>query len=367
MPMMKIIVKYILLCVIISAFSFTPLFSQNIPVPEIPFSPKHYVCCRTDAKMNMDGNLDELSWQKAPWTEEFVDVEGQAKPAPKYKTRAKMLWDDNFFYVAAELEEPDLWATLTKRDTTIYNDNNFEIFIDPDGDTQNYYEFEINALNTFWDLLMTKPYRVGGFSISAWDIRGIKTAVGIQGTLNNPADKDHGWTVEIAFPMKVLMQCAGHKGLPLNGEQWRVDFSRVEWGVTSNGGRYKRNDHKTDYWAWSPIGLIDFHYPEMYGYVQFSDKTAGTGVDSFIQKPEEYAKWALRKIFYKEKSFFLHHGRYSDNLGDLKVSGENIPGYQWPPVIETTSDFFEISAFSSDNTSKVYILSDGKTGVISLK
>ncbi|MGE5353300.1 MAG: carbohydrate-binding family 9-like protein [Acidobacteriota bacterium] len=365
--MIKILFRYILLCAIFSAFSFKPLYSQRIPEPKIPFAPEHYVCYRTETKISIDGNLDELSWQKASWTKAFVDVEGSQKPAPKFKTRAKMLWDDNFLYVAAELEEHDLWATLTKRDTTIYNDNNFEIFIDPDGDTQNYYEFEINALNTFWDLFMTKPYRVGGFPVSAWDIKGIKTAVGLQGTLNNPADKDQGWIIEIAFPLKVLMQSTGHKGLPKNGEQWRVDFTRVEWGLTSQEGRYKRNDDETSYWAWSPIGLIDYHYPEMYGYVQFSDKTAGSSEDTFIQIPAEYAKWVLREIFYKEKAFFLEHGSYTKSLEDLKFDQTDIPGYNWPPVIETTSDFFEISAFSSENKTKVYIFSDGKTGEISLK
>lgn len=364
MRIMKLLSKYIISCIIFSAAG-KPLYSQRIPEPKIPFSPKHYICFRTEHSLNIDGKLDEISWQKVPWTEAFVDVEGENKPSPEFKSRVKMLWDDSFLYVAAELEEPDVWAVLTRRDTTIYNDDNFEVFIDPDGDTQNYYEFEINALNTFWDLLMTKPYRVGGFSVSAWDIRGIKTAVNVQGTINNPADKDQGWTVEIAFPLKVLMQCAGHKGLPKEGEQWRIDFARVEWGVASSGGRYIRDDNRTSYWAWSPTGLIDYHYPEMYGYVQFSDNTAGTREDIFIEKPEEYAKWVLRQIFYKEKAWYLDHGSYTKDLGDLKIERKDVPGFKWPPVIESTSDFFEISLVSSDNKTRVYIFSDGRTGQIS--
>ena len=47
-----------------------------------------------------------------------------------------MLWDDTYFYVAAHLEEPHVWGTLTKHDTVIFQDNDFEIFIDPDGDNQ---------------------------------------------------------------------------------------------------------------------------------------------------------------------------------------------------------------------------------------
>ncbi|HEX2869477.1 MAG TPA: carbohydrate-binding family 9-like protein [Ignavibacteriales bacterium] len=358
--------KYILLgAVCLTAEK--PLYSQKIPEPDLSFSPRHYVCYRTDHELTIDGKPDEEAWQKAPWTEAFLDVQGDKKPSPEFKTRVKMLWDNSFLYVAAELEEPNVWATLKTRDTTIYNDNNFEVFIDPDGDTQNYYEFEINALNTFWDLFMTKPYRTGGFPVSAWDIRGIKTAVYVQGTLNNPSDKDHGWSVEIALPLKVLMQSTGLKRLPKDGEQWRVDFTRVEWGVKSQDGRYQRIDDQTSYWAWSPIGLVDFHYPDMYGFVQFSDHSAGSTEVSFLEKPEENAKRVLRQLFYKERAYYSDHGRYTSDLNDLNFEKKDIPAFQWPPVIETAQDFFEISLGDSDNKIRLYIFSDGKTGRTLLK
>ena len=51
--------------------------------------------------------------------------------------------------------------TLTEHDSVIFQDNDFEVFIDPDGDNHNYYEIEINALNTEWDLRLPKPYRDG--------------------------------------------------------------------------------------------------------------------------------------------------------------------------------------------------------------
>ena len=86
-----------------------------------------------------------------------------------------MLYDDNYFYFAAELDEPHVWATLTDRDAVIYHDNDFEVFIDPDGDNHLYYELEINALGTEWDLLLVKPYRDGGPAINAWDIQGLQT------------------------------------------------------------------------------------------------------------------------------------------------------------------------------------------------
>ena len=126
----------------------------------------------------------------------------------------KMLWDDDYFYIAGYLEEPQLWATLTQRDSIIYMDNDFEVFIDPDGDTHNYYEMEMNALNTVWDLFLVRPYRDGGPAITSWDIKGLKTAVKLNGTINDSGDKDKGWFVEIAIPWDVLKEAAVPKAAP---------------------------------------------------------------------------------------------------------------------------------------------------------
>ena len=73
-----------------------------------------------------------------------------------------------------------------------------------DGDSHEYFEFEMNALNTGWDLRLPKPCKDGGPALNEWEIPGLKTAVHINGTLNHPADRDHGWTVEIAFPRSAL-------------------------------------------------------------------------------------------------------------------------------------------------------------------
>src|SRR5579871_4688811 len=165
-----------------------------------PITPKGYVCRRATTPIVIDGKLDEAAWAEAPWTDDFVDIQGSRGPQPRFRTRAKMLWDDDFLYVAAELEEPQLWATLTNHDSVIFRDPDFEVFIDPKGQTQPYYEFEMNALNTTWDLLLNKPYQDGGKPHNEWEIPGAQTAVQVRGTLNNPGDTDRGWTVEIAFP-----------------------------------------------------------------------------------------------------------------------------------------------------------------------
>ncbi len=345
---------------------------KAFPEPKIPFAPPQYVCYRAAEPLRVDGRLDEPAWRKSAWTEDFIDIEGELKPKPRFRTRAKMLWDENYFYLGAELEEPDIWATLTQRDSIIYQDNDFEVFIDPDGDTHLYYELEVNAFGTEWDLLLVKPYRDGGPAIHAWDIQGLKTAVFVDGTINQPGDKDKGWSVEIAMPWAVLRECAPGKKLPVAGDQWRVNFSRVEYRMETRDGKYEKiKDAHTgkslpeDNWVWAPTGLINIHYPEMWAYVQFSDGNVGEKKDAFVIKPEEAAKWSLRQLYYKEKTYYLTHGKYTDDLSELANVGlteVQLEGYRWPPKIHLTPNSWEACLESEEKgrRARVCIFHDGR-------
>jgi hypothetical protein len=243
---------------------------------------RHYICYQTPVPLEIDGRLSEGAWQAAAWSEDFVDIEGDIKPIPRWRTRVKMLWDDSYLYIGAELEEPHIWANLAERDAVLYKENDFEVFIDPDGDTHNYYELEINALGTVWDLFLNKPYREGGKAQSDWDIKGLKAAVSVRGTLNDPTDRDEGWTVEIAFPWDALAPHAPEGRAPRNGERWRVNFSRVQWHLEVVDGEYRKaTDPETgeplpeENWVWSPQGAINMHMPEMWGIVEFKKNMAG--------------------------------------------------------------------------------------------
>ena len=227
-------------------------------------APKSYDCYRTPTPIQIDGKLNDRAWKTAPWTTDFVDIEGSAKPKPRFRTHMKMLWDDNYLYIAAELREPDVKAALTQHDSRIYDDNDFELFLKPPVtvDSQpatGYFEFEINALNTSWDLFLNKPYNQGGKADNSWDIAGLKTAVAIEGTLNSPNDTDRGWTLEIAWPLTAF---ASRQTVlpPQSGTTWRINFSRVEW---------KPGNPKEDNWVWSPQGVINMHVPERWGYLHF--------------------------------------------------------------------------------------------------
>ena len=331
---------------------------------ELPFAPRQMVCYRAASRLKVDGKLDEPSWRAASSSEPFIDIEGARKP--HLSTRVRMLWDDEFFYFGAELEEPDVWATLTARDSVIFQDNDFEVFIDPDGDTHGYYELEVNALATAWDLMLVQPYRDGGPAIHAWDIAGLQVGVDVQGTLNRPGDRDQGWTVEIAIPWEILREAAPDRKPPRAGDQWRVNFSRVQWQADATGGKYvKRVDRATgkplpeDNWVWSPQGAINMHMPERWGFVQFADAPAAARTTQFIENRNERVKWALRRLYYRQRAFRAAHGRYASDLAALEASSITVDGLEFRPTLQVTDSLYEIRANGFDGA-VVHLRQDGK-------
>src|SRR5215204_413434 len=243
--------------------------------------PKVYITPYTQHAIKVDGEFNEKAWQVAPWSDSFVDIEGYGKSVPQYKTRVKLLWNDSCLFVAAELEEPHIWANLKQHDNIVYNDNDFEVFIDPGNDAHQYFEIEVNALNTILDLFMPKPYRNGGIAMLSYNATGLLSAVKVHGTLNNPADEDSSWTVEMKIPFQSIY--LGNKwSFPEDGALWRMNFSRVQWEVEIADDNYRKQkdvagkllpEHN---WVWSPQGVINMHLPERWGYLQFSKNTSST-------------------------------------------------------------------------------------------
>jgi len=238
--------------------------------------PKHYIVNKINDQINIDGKDDELAWSNAIYTDDFIDIEGDK--IPRQKTNVKMLWDDKFLYVFAKLYENHIWGDITKRDEVIYYNNDFEVFINPNDDVFSYGEIEINALGTEWDLFLNRPYRLKGKADSSWDINGLKSAVDINGTLNDPNDLDDYWTVEIAIPLKEIekLNTSIKDEKVISGDVWRINFSRVNWDFEINNGVYSRKKENGKYlpeynWVWSPQGIINMHVPENWGYLVFSE------------------------------------------------------------------------------------------------
>ena len=347
---------------IVTPYMFGQGFWGNeFPELKIEYAPRTYVCYKTSTPMLVDGKLNDPGWVNAKWSESFVDIEGNLKPDPFYDTKVKMLWDDNYFYFGAEMEEPHVWATLTARDAVIFKDNDFEIFLDPDGDTHNYYELEVNAFETEWDLILLKPYHDGSkVAVDSWDIPGLITKVHVNGTINDPSDMDKGWSVEIAIPWKALEECAPNFH-PQEGEQWKVNFSRVQWDVDIVEEQYVKTDSPEFNWVWSPQGLIYMHMPDLWGLVQFTSVSPEQGNVEFQESEIDLIKWALRQVYYRQRNYFFKKNHYTASLKELNLIKTPVEGVPWPPEIVLTPSGWEAALKWDQST--VVIRTDGKVWV----
>ena len=283
--------------------------------------PKHLIVPKAFDTVIIDG-IAESVWDNAPFTSEFIDIEGEKEV--KYKTKAKILWDDEFLYIYAELQEPHIWGDITDRDAVIYYNNDFEVFIDPSGKGEVYGEIELNALNTVWDLLLNKPYRSGGFANFHWNLDNLRTAVKVYGTINNSSKKDNKWTVEMAIPMRPLIELKNDQRKAIHeGDQWRLNFSRVEWEHDINFSGYSRKKVNGKYlpeynWVWSNQNVINMHEPEKWGIVQFTNESTSKGIQ-FIQdvqlKTKQVAFALFRQTRFGELTYLLDEDMgFSQNI-----------------------------------------------------
>ena len=262
----------------------------------------HYTCRRTGKPPALNGRLDDTCWLRAERSPRFVDM-ASGEPG-FYDTRAAALWDDECLYVGFWIEEPFVRAKLTERDSLIFQENDVEVFIDG-GDC--YYEFEINALGTIyevffawkdacgkggrfdvpeWDPRFRNALTFGGdydrvpesfwrgthprgprWAFLDWDFPGLRRAVHVDGKLNDDSVVDKGWTVEIAFPWEGMKWLASGRSLPPKpGDTWRMFFGRFE--ALRAGGR---EIHPHPAWCWNPHGVYDTHQPDKFTYVHFAE------------------------------------------------------------------------------------------------
>jgi hypothetical protein len=257
-----------------------------------------------------------------------------------------MLWDAHNLYIGAEIEEPQIWAYQTEHDSVIFRDNDFEVFIDPDNDGCFYTEMEMNAINTTWDLLLPRAYRGGGPAINGFELAGMKTAVQVHGAVNDASHPSRSWTTEIAIPWTAFNGVCRTSLPPTERDQWRINFSRVEWHVDIVDGKYvKRPGLHEDNWVWSPIGVVDMHRPEQWGFLQFTKQTEGAvAVDP---SPGFQERRVMIKVWEAEQAFKRAHGHFSVVPSELGITTPGVQIFAGPTQFEVS-----YNGFSLDNSLK---------------
>lgn len=207
-----------------------------------------YDCRYTTDAIIIDGRMDDAAWQKANPLRFKVPVTGAE---PLSKTEAAMLWDEHYLYVGFKAYDKDIWSYFTERDSTTCNEDVLEVFIKPDPNAEPYYNFEINALSTVYDAFNLKRHAGGDdhHRWNRWNCEGLKSAVTIEGTLNDPSTIDEYWQLEVAIPFAELPTLDGR--VPAAGDTWQFHLSRYDYSIHLPDG--------VELSSTATLSAVDFH------------------------------------------------------------------------------------------------------------
>lgn len=261
-----------------------------------------YPCLRTTTPPKIDGIIDEQAWASTERID-FADIVTGIKSG--LASSARMMWDDDCLYMAFQFAETNVWSRINERDAPGqadfkgYTENFAKIYLDPDGDGRNYTEMHFSPSGAISDKWQSSPWQSEARKACnipetneptahwEWDCAGMRSAAGIQGTLNQAADVDQGWTMEVAIPFSSLKQFSGRGACPPTADDtWRVHLGRryqVEGESISN----------TLYWTWPALGVPDCHNPDRWGYVVFVKDSHPLPPASFVDLPKAKFNWKM--------------------------------------------------------------------------
>ena len=218
-----------------------------------------YNCKFISQPMQIDGLLDEPAWAEAAILDFIVPVTHEK---PISKTEGRVLWDETYLYVGFKAFDKDIFSLQTEHDSPTCHDDVLEVFFKPEPDKDLYYNFEINALGTVYDACNLKRGAGGGGNERwrIWNCKGLKKAVYIKGTINNPEDVDEYWQLEVAVPFASLPTLNGKP--PVAGDEWSFHLSRYDYSIylpqgvelTSCAPLTKPNFHC--YEEWIPLKFV---------------------------------------------------------------------------------------------------------------
>ena len=212
-----------------------------------------YEVSRTATPIKIDGKLDDAVWAKAPRFEDLrLNLDGATA---NYQTEARALYDDTFLYFSFRSQDDNIWATYKTRDQHLWDEEVVEIFVQADPQQSSYIELEVNPLGTMLDIYLLdirKPLRY-----ESWNSQKLKWAVNVLGTVDGK-DGDREWTCEIALPLEDVVTAKHFPPRP--GDRWKLNLYRME------------QRPRPLLLAWSPTFKDDFHLPEKFGAIVFSNQ-----------------------------------------------------------------------------------------------
>ena len=244
-------------CIAPVALGLAVLLAGCLPVSKKARAPgRLFQCRRARGTITVDGKLDEAAGGNAQYLDDFRVPPDGGKPATA--AAARLLWDDQHLYFAAVIEDKDVYAVHKTHDANTWEDDVVELFVKPSDHTHHYYEIHVNPLNTTLDLLI--PRRgAGSFGrFTPWESH-IRSAVVIEGSLNDWHDADKGWIVEAAIPLEAFGKDTPK---PQLGDRWRFAVCRYDYSVYLDDKQLSST---------ARLSAANFHLHEDFDWLEFAE------------------------------------------------------------------------------------------------
>lgn len=287
-----------------------------------PDSIRHNAFPVADGDIRIDGVLDEAAWTKA---DRIFLTPFEKMQELKVKTIVRTLWSKDKLYVAFECFDDKIrnmkFQQRKQDDPDIWKDSSVEIFINPGGDRNTYYQFIINPASVMTDIAIKTLEGQKSFDPS-WN-SGAEVAVKIN---------DDSWVVEMAIPFKSM------KFEPTDGVSLVSNFCR---------SRYLNSDDKaTQLQTWSSILTRGFHDVDKFGTVRLAGKSDGSlftswegpqDTPSFSPTGPCVAAFSKEHASDGETSIRLEFKKSDDFLG-ITVKADDLP--DWSGFAAFKADIF---------------------------
>jgi hypothetical protein len=231
---------------------------KDLPAPKPEADPPIHrtaECRWASSKIAIDGRHEESAWDDAQELTGF-SAYWDKKPGQTV-TSARLLWDNDYLYFAADMEDYDLYADITERNGMLWLNDVFEIFLKPSAGKPGYYEFQVSANNTRLEMFLPSRGAGGYMRFAKLTQIGMESAVRRRGTLNKHHDKDGGWTVEGRIPWSGFKPTGGR---PEPGAKWKFALCRFDYSWTLE---------QPEQTSTAPLTKPDFHRHEEYGELTF--------------------------------------------------------------------------------------------------
>jgi uncharacterized repeat protein (TIGR03806 family) len=228
-----------------------------------------FECRWADEPITIDGKADEPAWKHAQVIDHFAMPWAGPNALPHTATRARLLWDREYLYFFADMDDSDLYADVTEHDGMTWNNDVFEMFLKPADDKPGYYEFQVSPANTTMDMFLPTRTSGGYERYKSADAFEFKTAVKLRGTLNRWQDKDTGWSVEGRLRWRDMVQTGGR---PNPDEAWKFALCRYDYSVDLDGPELS---------SCAPLTKPSFHRYEDYATLRFVGPTKATAARPF--------------------------------------------------------------------------------------